>query len=159
MSKKKKIILLVSMIAVLVVAVYINIKVLSNKTLDEDPTAAASANFFSTYRTNRQATRSYEIEQLDEIINIEGDEYSDARADAMDQKLRLVQVTELEMILETLLIAQGFEDAVVSIGTTSDNINIIVTADELTREQTAIIYNIITSETSTTTDYIRILAI
>lgn len=157
MSKKKKIILIVSMVLVLAVAAYVNIYLLTKPDTASDVTETAG--FFVTYRTDRQETRSYEIQQLDEIIAIEGDEYSQARADAMEQKLKLVSVAELELLLETLLKAQGFEDAVVSISTTSDNINVIVDCDELTREDTAVIYNVITTETSTTPDYIRILGI
>lgn len=157
MSKKKKIILIVSMVLVLALAAYVNIYLLTNDDKGDDTTP--TANFFVTYRTDRQETRSYEIQQLDEIIAIEGDEYAQARADAVAQKLKLVTVSELELLLETLLKAQGYEDAVVSISTTTDNINVIVDCEEITREDTAVIYNIITSETSTTPDYIRILGI
>lgn len=158
MSKKKKIILIVSMVLVLALAAYVNIYLLTNDGDTGDDTTP-TASFFVTYRADRQETRSYEIQQLDEILAIEGEEYAQARADAMEQKLKLVSVSELELLLETLLKAQGFEDAVVSISTTSDNINVIVDADELTREDTAVIYNIIISEVSTTPDYIRILPV
>lgn len=161
MSKKKKIILLVSMVLVLVVAAIINISLLTeqNKPQDGGNDVVPSGSFFTTYRSDRQEARSYEIKELDSILALQGEEYEQARQDAANQKLQLVSITETELLLETLLKAQGFEDAVVSIGTTSENINVIVSSDELSREDTAKIYSIITSETTTSTDYIRILSI
>lgn len=164
MSKKKKIILLVAMVAVLAIAAYVNIWLINSnsggqKAGTDDGNSVPTASFFSTYRTDRQTTRNYEIEMLDEIIATQGDEYATARANALEQKMRLVEVTETELLLETMLKAQGFEDAVVSIGTTSQNINVIVSADELTKEDTAKIYNIISSELKTSPDFIKILAI
>lgn len=160
MSKKKKIIILVAMVAVLAIATYVNIWLLNKNATDpNNNNAVQTGSFFTKYRTDRQETRSYEIKQLDEILKIEGDDYQQARTDAMAQKLKLVNIAEMELLLETLLKAKGFEDAVVSIGSTTDNINVIISDDDLTKEDTAKIYNVITSEISTSTDYIKILAI
>lgn len=161
MSKKKKIVLLVAMVAVLAIAAFVNIWLINNSNTDvtDDGGAVVTGNFFSTYRTDRQNTRNYEIELLDEILATTTEEYAQAREEAMAQKLKLIETTELELLLETMLKAQGFTDAVVSIGTSSQNINVIVSADELTKEDTAKIYNVIISEIETTPDYIKILAI
>ncbi len=162
MSKKKKIILLVAMVAVLAIATYVNIWLINsnaNKNANGEGNAVQTGSFFGNYRTDRQTTRSYEIAQLDEILKIEGDEYAQARADALKQKMKFVEIAEMELLLETLLKAQGYADAVVSIGSATDNINVIISKTELTREDTAKIYNIISSELSTSTDYIKILAI
>ena len=90
---------------------------------------------------------------------MEGDEYATARANAAEQKQKLVNAMETELLLETLLKAQGFDDVLVSIGTGTDNVNVIIGKSELTREDTARIYNIITTETSVTPDYVKIIAI
>lgn len=160
MSKKKKIILLVAMVAVLAIATYVNVWLL-NKNSDPGGDVIEAGNFFSKTRSDRQATRSYEIEVLNEILDTPGDEYAEARATAMTQKMKLVEVTETELLIETMLKAQGFEDAIVSIGTTSNLINVVVAADEMTKEDTVRIYNIIASLTSVTpsSEFIKILAI
>ena len=66
---------------------------------------------------------------------------------------------EMEMLLENLLKAKGFEDVVVSVGTSSNSVNVIVAADGLTRENTAVIYKTVATETGYEADYIRILPI
>ncbi|MEG1527735.1 MAG: SpoIIIAH-like family protein [Clostridia bacterium] len=162
MSKKKKIVLLVSMVLILALAAYVNIALLSNNDdaqTDKDGGTSQTVTFFSAYRLNKQSLRSYEVSQLDEIIKTEGDEFKQARADAMAQKLKLIEVAELELYLETLLKAQGFADAVVSIAAATDRINVVVSDSDLTKEDTGVIYNIIIGETNTTTDYITIQSV
>lgn len=159
MSKKKKIVLLVAMVLVLAIAAYVNIALLTQGNDDKKEPVTATGNFFVTARADRQTTRGYEITQLNDILKIEGEEYAQARADAMKQKQRLIEITETEQYLETMLKAQGFADAVVSIGASSNNVSVIVSSDELTREDTAKIYSVIMNELKTTTDYINILAI
>jgi hypothetical protein len=155
MSKKKKIILLVSMVLVLALAAYINIALLTgDKGSDDD---IPTGNFFTEHRANRQETRSYEIEQLNDILATEGEEFAEARAAAMAQKLKLREITEMEMYLESMLKVH-FADAVVTINAATDAINVIVDIDgeQLTREQNAVIFNVISGAMETTTDYIRI---
>ncbi|MEG2159366.1 MAG: SpoIIIAH-like family protein, partial [Clostridia bacterium] len=143
---------------VLVAAAVLNVVLLKNKdNANEEVTSTAS--FFTTYKNNRESTRDYEIAQLNDIIKLEGDEYAKARADAIAQKQKIVSSMETELLLEVLLKAQGFEDAVVSVGASSNNINVIVKAKELDRTATAKIYSIITREVATDTDYIKIIKI
>ncbi len=158
MSKKKKIILLVSMVLVLAVAAVLNVTLLTQKK-DDGGDTQQTGSFFATSRTDRQATRNYELSELNAIIALEGDEYADARKSAIEQKQKLVDVMETELLLETLLKAHGFEDVLVTIGTASDNVNVIVDKDELTREDTVRIYNIITTETTVVPDYVKIFSV
>lgn len=153
MSKKKKIILLISMVLVLALAAYINIALLTADNGEDTPTG----NFFTSARATRKETRADEIAQLNDILATEGEEFAEARATAMAQKLKLREITELEMYLETLLQVH-FTDAVVTISADTGNINVIVDieADELTREQKVIIYNTLMGAMETSTDYIRI---
>ena len=72
MSKGKKIALIVSMVCVLVVAAVLNVTLLTNKNKPNDDVVQTS--FFETSRLDRQATRDYEIAELNQIINMEGDE-------------------------------------------------------------------------------------
>ena len=65
---------------------------------------------------------------------------------------------EKELLLESLLKAKGYEDVIVSVGLTNDNINVVVKADEITREDTAKIYSTIKNETNTSSDMVKILS-
>ena len=68
------------------------------------------------------------------------------------------EIMEKELLLESLLKAKGYEDVVVSVGLSSDNINVIVKADELTRDDTAKIYGTIKSETNASADLVKIMS-
>lgn len=158
MSKKKKIALIVSMVLVLAVAAVLNVTLLTgnndNPSGDVTPTG-----FFATSRTDRQTTRNYEISELNAIIAMEGDEYAEARKNAIAQKQSIVDAMETELLLETLLKAQGFDDVLVTVNASSDNVSVIVDRDELTREDTVRIYNIIATEASVSPDYVKILSV
>lgn len=158
MSKKKKIALIVSMVAVLVVAAVLNVTLLTNNKTNTDGETVQTG-FFTTSRLDRQSTRDYEIAELDAILAMEGDEYAEARQNALVQKQQIVNAMETEMLLETLLKAQGFEDVLVTVNAGLDNVSVIVDKDELTREDTVLIYNIIATEAAIEPDYVRILSV
>ncbi len=157
MSKGKKIALIVSMVCVLVVAAVLNVTLLTNKNKPNDDVVQTS--FFETSRLDRQSTRDYEIAELNQIINMEGDEYAEARQNALVKKQKIVDAMETELLLETLLKAQGYADVLVTVNANSDNVSVIVDKDELAREDTVRIYNIIATQASISNDYVRILSV
>ena len=157
MSKGKKIALIVSMVCVLVVAAVLNVTLLTNKNKPNDDVVQTS--FFETSRLDRQATRDYEIAELNQIINMEGDEHAEARQNALVKKQKIVDAMETELLLETLLKAQGYADVLVTVNANSDNVSVIVDKDELAREDTVRIYNIIATQASISNDYVRILSV
>jgi len=61
-------------------------------------------------------------------------------------KLKIVEIMEKELLLETYIKAQGYDDAVVSIGMDSDNVNVFVDANELKYEDFLSIYTVLTEE-------------
>ena len=156
MSKRKKVLVLSIMVLVLAVAVVLNFTLLGEEQTEDASTATAS--FFTTYRETRQSERNQEILYLDSVIAMEGEEFVDARQTAVNQKLKLVEIMEKELLLESLLKAKGYEDVIVSVGLTNDNINVVVKADEITREDTAKIYSTIKNETNTSSDMVKILS-
>ncbi|MBQ2711687.1 MAG: SpoIIIAH-like family protein [Clostridia bacterium] len=158
MSKGKKIALIVSMVLVLAVAAVLNVTLLNQETPNNNDQTVETG-LFATSRLDRQTTRNYEIAELNSIIAMEGDEYADARKSALEQKQNIVEAMEVEMLLETLLKAQGFEDVLVTVNAAADNISVIVDKDELTREDTVRIYNIIATEASVSPDYVKILSV
>lgn len=160
MSKGKKIALMVSMVLVLVVAAVLNVTLLTKgKGQASTGDNVVQTSFFATSRTDRQTTRNYEIAELNAILAMEGDEYAEARQKALDQKQNIVAAMETEMLLETLLKAQGFDDVLVTVNATADNVSVIVDKDDLTREDTVRIYNIIATEASIEPDYVKILSV
>lgn len=158
MSKGKKIALMVSMVLVLVVAAVLNVTLLTRKS-DDGAGDTVMTGFFATSRADRQATRNYEIAELNSIIAMEGDEYAEVRQKALEQKQSIVAAMELEMLLETLLKAQGFNDCLVTVNTASDNVSVIVDCDELTRQDTVKIYNIIATEANVSYQFVKILSV
>lgn len=160
MSKGKKVALMISMVLVLAVAAVLNVTLLSQKknqaSADDN---VVQTSFFATSRTDRQNTRNYEIAELNAILTMEGEEYADARQKALQQKQNIVAAMETEMLLETLLKAQGFADVLVTVNAAADNVSVIVDKDDLTREDTVRIYNIIATEASIEPDYVKILSV
>lgn len=158
MSKGKKIALIVSMVAVLVVAAVLNVTLLTNKQGDKEGESVQTS-FFATSRLDRQTTRDYEIAELNAILEMEGDEYAEARQNALIQKQQIVNAMETELLLETLLKAQGFDEVLVTVNAGLDNVSVIVDKDELTHEDTVRIYNIVATEASIEPDYVRIVSV
>lgn len=159
MSKGKKIALMVTMVLVLVAAAVLNVTLLAQNNGQASGDDVVQTGFFATSRADRQATRSYEIAELNAILAMEGDEYAEARQKALQQKQDIVNAMETELLLETLLKAQGFDDVLVTVNAASNNVSVIVDKDELTREDTVRIYNIVATEASIEPDYVKILSV
>lgn len=158
MSKKKKIIILSCMIALLAVTAVFNYVFTTDNISLEDTATISSANYFSQYRTERLNTRNEELLQLDEIISVsktDSTEYSDALA----MKIELTEMTEKEMLLENLIKAYGFDDVVVVIGLDSDNVNVIAKSENLTTDDAITIYTIIQEEGIASPDNVKIIPI
>ena len=159
MSKKRKIIVLSCMIALLAVTAVFNfILTTDTTTLGDETTAVNSANYFAQYRSERLTTRNEELLQLDSII--EASEANSAeRSDALSMKIEITGMTEKELLLENLIKAYGFEDAVVVIGLESDSVNVIAKSPELTTDDAIKIYTIVAEETGVSPENVKIIPI
>ena len=157
MSKKRKVIILSCMIALLAVTAVFNF-VLTTGTFDSDSTVVNSANYFSQYRSERITTRNEELLQLDAII-ASADVDSAERSNALSMKIELTEITERELLLESLIKAYGFEDAVVVIGLDSDNVNVIAKSNELTTDDAILIYSIVSEEINVSPENVKIIPI
>lgn len=158
LSKKRKIFMLAGMILLLAVTAYLNFALAAKADPGGDD-YITTGNFFTQYRSERQTTRNQEISYLDAIIDSTQAEYEEQRQTAMDQKLKLISVMEQELAVENILKAKGYDDVVVTIGVTSDTSNIIVKTAELTRDDTALIYNTMVEQTGIEADNIRIIPV
>lgn len=157
MTKKKKIIVLSCMIALLAVTAVFNFILTSTEQVN-DVAAVSGSNYFSQYRTERLSTRNEELLQLDAILKTAEKDSSEYNT-ALAMKIELTSMTEKEMLLENLIKAYGFKDVVVIIGLDSDNVNVIAQSDNLTSQDAVIIYSIINEETSISPENVKIIPI
>ena len=158
MTKKRKIIVLSCMIALLAVTAIFNFALTTNTVDTTESSVVSSANYFSQYRTERMSTRSEELVQLDAIIASATDNSAE-KNDALKMKMEITEITEKELLLESLIKAYGFEDAVVVIGLESNNVNVIAKTDELSTDDAIIIYTIISEEANITPENVKIIPI
>lgn len=152
MSKKKKIIVLSCMIALLATTAVCNF-VLAGGNSYEDSTSTA---YFSEYRSQRSSSRNEQILQLEKIIAESGDD-SDAKDTALQQKMQLTALTEQELRLETLIKAYGYEEVVVTMSVSSPNVNIVVKNNEFEQLDAVKIYNLLVSEKSVDAENVNII--
>ena len=143
MSKTKKIIIMSGLVLLLAVTAVFNFVLASASS--EPSASVTAANYFTTYRTERNTTRNEELLQLDSILG-STEAGSEAYEEAMALKLQIVGMIERELLLETYIKSVRYSDAVVSIGLDSDNVNVFVNATELAYNDFLSIYNILTEE-------------
>ena len=158
MSKKKKIFILVSMVLLLVITGGLNVFLAKQNTVENSSSSAVvSGNFFVTYRADRTETRNLEIAYLDEIIN-SATASAEHKETATQKKMEIVANMEKELIVENLIKAKGYEDAVVTMA--SDSINVIVKGKEaLTSTEVAQILSVVTTETGCKATSVKVVPI
>jgi len=145
MSNTKKIALMSTLVLLLAVTAIFNFVFAGTSASDVAASGTTQSNYFTSYRSERTATRNEEFVQLDGIIAAyasDSKEYSEAVA----MKQKMVSLMEDELILEAKLKALGFSDAVVAIGSDSENINIFVNSAELTADNTVQVFAVLESE-------------
>ncbi len=157
MSKKKKIIVLSCMIALLVTTAVLNF-VLSSSVVNGDDQVTPTANYFTEVKSTRNVSRNKQLEQIDQIISTT-QEGSAERTEALNMKLKLVEIMEQENLLENLIKAKGYEEVAVTIGMTSDNVSIIVRDAEFDQDDAVLIYSLCADEINATPDNVYIQAI
>ncbi len=155
LSKKKKIFILLGMAVLLVVTGYLNVALNNNanQTLSNQNT---TADFFATYRDDRTYTRNLELEYLDAIIT-SASSTSDYVATATSKKLALVAQMEKELILEGLIAAAGYEDAIVT--ASDDNLNVMVKTNGFTADDASKILSLVVDEAEVPATNIKIIPV
>lgn len=98
---------------------------------------------FADFRTERERVRTQELTSIDSIINNENTD-TQTLAEAQKMKLELTDTMEKELLIEGLLKAKGFEDAVIAISDTA--VNVIVKQKDLTKQQVAQVLEIVLRE-------------
>ena len=146
MSNKKKIILMSSLVLLLAVTAIFNFVFACTGTTAAVNGGVTPANYFTTYRAERTTTRNEALVQLDSVIALydEGDERYE---EATEMKMEIVAAMEKELVLENMVKSLGFSDAVVSVSTDSDNVNVFINSAELNYDTALSIYNMMKEET------------
>lgn len=150
-SNAKKVIILCSMVALLVLTGVLNFALNSDwfSKTDEGQVTGGDVveTFFNTYRTSRETARAEEMSYLDAIIASETST-EEAKATAETMRQDLLNNIEAELVIESLIKAKGFDDAVVTMST--NNVNVIINKSELESQEVAQILNVILEETDYT---------
>ena len=156
LGKKKKILVLTGMVALLVLTGVLNVVLnLTSNTPSTNVNAdSAYTDFFTAYRADRESSREQSMLYYDEII-ASTETSADAKAEAESSKLALSKSMETELVLESLIKSLGFEDAVVT--STTENVNVIVKCEEMSGTQANQILEIIVTETETKATNVRII--
>ena len=153
MTKKKKIIVMSSLVFLLALTAVLNVLLARNGAAAGEDTVT-TANYFATYRSERTTARSEALLQLDSIIALY-DETSEEYAEAVAMKMDIEQ----ELQLETMIKSLGFSDAVVSIGTESENVNVFINSGELDMDTALSIYDMLRNEADIAAGNITIMPV
>lgn len=134
MSNTKKIALMSTLVLLLAVTAIFNFVLAGTRSTQVSGSGVQQpADYFTTYRTERNTTRSEEFLQLDSVIAAYAQDSAEYR-EAVAEKQKMVEIMEDELVLETIIKSLGFSDAVVAIGSDSGNVNVFINSDELSEE-------------------------
>lgn len=122
---------------------------------DTQVSASSGEDYFTAFRSNREAVREREVAYLDDIISDPSTD-SETLSQAQNQKLSIIECMEAEFTIESLVLAKGFEDVAVTFH--KGSVNVIIDTDTLSQEQVAQILNIVLAETGEPASNIKISA-
>ncbi len=154
-TKKKKIVVLVSMVALLVLTGFLNLT-LNKQSTTTVSTEVTYQNFFESYRIDRNNTRNEQMLYYKTIIE-SSSSTTEAKQEAQTALSNLASKQEKELILEGYILAKGFEDAVVSF--TENYVNVMVKAEKLNDQEVAQIVDVVQEQTGKSVDNIKIIPV
>ena len=159
MTKKKKIIVLSVMIGLLVLTGYINVALNNSLSSTTNPstttqTSTTAQSFYTTYKTERESTRQQEL-QFYEAIIASSTSSTEAKQEAEQNKLALINQMEKELVVEGIIVGKGFEDAIVT--QSSANVNVFVKSPELNSGEVAMITDVVREQLGVEIDKIIII--
>ena len=155
MSKKKKIFVVVAMVLLLVVTGYLNITLSNNNGANVSASSTVTASFLTSYRNNKLATRNSMLEYYDSILATATTQ--EQIAETNNLKIDLAKRMEKETILESMVMATGYEDAVVTIA--DDNTTVMVKSDGLTGDDVSKILTILVNETNADPTNVKVMSV
>jgi len=120
------------------------------------PAAEEEGDPLVEFRTEREQLRAMQAAQLSEIIYGERTD-DETRALAQRKLIELADWSEKELTIEGVLRARGYEGAVVTVHT--DSANVLVRADGITRQESAVILELVLRETGLSGGNVKIIPI
>lgn len=154
MSKRKKIVILSCMVALLAVTAVANFLLTDSSGSGQN--AITTATYFSEYRAEHASNISEQILHLDSIIN-DAESDSEVKENALNTKLKITENLEKELYLESLVKAKGYTNSVVMIGIDSNNITVVVEDENFNTDDAVAIYTIMLEEVGASPEDVRII--
>jgi len=108
------------------------------------------------FQTEREQLRAMQTAQLSEIIYGEKTD-DETRALAQRKLIELADWAEKELTIEGVLRARGYEGAVATVHT--DSANVLVRAEGITRQESAVILELVLRETGLSGGNVKIIPI
>ena len=110
--------------------------------------------YFESYRTNRQSIRDMEMKYVQTLSDSAGTDES-IKKEAEARLLEISRLMELELKVENLIKAKGFDDVVAFVE--DGSVNIVVKAESINASQAAKILKTVTDETKEPAQNITII--
>lgn len=120
----------------------------------EQSAPAASFDFFTEYRLEREKVRSEQSDILRDVVKTAKND--EARQKAQDGVLKLVLERQRELEIENLIRAKGFNDAIIFIR--DNSVSAIIKANSLSKEEVIQIADIISKVSGAKAEEITISA-
>lgn len=154
LSKKKKVFILFGMVLLLVVTGGLNLYLTKN-TEDVPTSTYQDTSLISSYRASKLETRQTMMSYYDSIISTSTDSEQITQTNALITEL--AGRMEKETVLEGMIMASGYEDAVV---TNSDgSYSVMVKSDGLTDNDVAKILSILVKETGVSATNVKVASV
>lgn len=154
LTKKKKILIMVGMVALLLVTGGLNLY-LSKGEKDVPVSSYESASFLTSYRATKLETRNTMMSYYDSILESSTDSEQIIETNALISEL--AGRMEKETILEGMIMASGYEDCVV---TNSDGAySVMVKSDGLNSDDVAKILGILVQQTGVSATNVKISSV
>lgn len=104
-------------------------------------------------KMTREKQRNSLTEQLNEIINNPSTADA-AKVEASNIKVEMVKNSDTELKIENLLLAKGYDQAIVFID--SDKVNVVVNMEEITQNDATKIFNIVSNQSGINRENIKL---
>ena len=154
LSKKKKLFILFGMVALLVVTGCLNM-FLAKGDENVQTTNYNSASLLTSYRASKLETRNSMLELYDSIIETSTDSEQITATNALISDL--AGRMETETVLEGMIMASGYEDAVVT--NADGSYTVMVKSDNLTSDDVAKILGILVKETGVSATNVKVSSV
>ncbi|MGL5642775.1 MAG: SpoIIIAH-like family protein [Paraclostridium sp.] len=129
----------------------------TNKEIEKQITSDKNmkkASYAIDMKMNREKQRNELTEDLNEIIN-NPSTAEETRKQASNMKLQLVKDQELELKLEDLLGAKGFENSLVYIS--NETVNVVVNGQKIEKQDATKIFDLVATESKVKHDQIKLM--